>query len=372
MTKSFCIFNIFINYNTIPILSSLIHLLGNKGVPVDLVSVGNQSSFKQKEKLRTITLKHVLFNSFAPFVILVKWFPRMFHSQYTHIIAVDPTTLIPAVILGKLFNKKLFYISLEVYVKKDINNVYYRYYYLQQRYLLRFFDKIIIMDKDRKKMLLDNTSIKHPDKKFLFLPNSTLQTDRKTDSHFLHDRLKINRKKKILLIAGEIGERSYASELYLISRKLPPDFVIVMHSRRVVHDATNDLPDDEKFKISQQPVEIEFLDVLFSSAYIGLSLYKVAASGIEAENVRNIGKSSGKLNNFLKLGIPVIMSRLPFFEEIENRYQCGVCIDDMDGFLDALNEISGQYAGYKQNAIACYSSELHFESAFEETFSELI
>lgn len=362
-----CIINLFIDYKTIPVISSIITSL-SKNHEVHLLTVNASNSEVPQKNFYIKNYPKLLFNSISPFLIVFRSLFYAYKNKYDFLISVDPQTIIPGVILGKLLGIKLIYISLEIFVKEDKNNIWFQIYYLQQRFLLRFFDVFIALGEARKELLIKNSSPVIIDKNFFILPNSTLKTENIIDKNFLHKRLGISSTKKILLIAGEIGERSYVKELSLLSRKLPEEYVIVVHARRKVSDIFfDDISNkSEKFIISNDPVEPSELDSLFSSAYIGLVLYKVPLKGIEAENVRVIDKSSGKANNFLKVGIPIIMTRLKYFEYIGNKYECGVCINSVDDIINVVSKISTSYEFYSKNALGCFDAELKFESNFEK------
>lgn len=362
-----CITNLFIDYKTIPVLSSMITLLA-KNHDVHLLTVNEWTASSPQRNIHYKNYPKLLFNSISPFILLFRSIFYIKKNKFDYFISVDPQTIIPGVILGKLLRIKLIYISLEIFVEKDRNNIWFHLYYLQQRYLLRFFDVIITLGEARKELLIKNSSPAIIDKNFFILPNSTLKNENTIEKNYLHKKLGISSNKKILLIAGEVGERSYVKELSLLSQRLPEEYVIVVHARRKVSDIflKDLLNKSEKFFVSKEPVEPAELDSLFSSAYIGLVLYKVPLKGIEAENVRVIDKSSGKANNFLKVGIPVVMSRLEYFEYIENKYKCGTCIDSVDDILHVISKISTSYESYSKNARGCFDAELKFESAFEK------
>lgn len=361
-----CIINLFIDYKTIPVISSIITSLSKNHV-VHLLTVNASNSEVPQKNFYIKNFPKLLFNSISPFLILFRSLFYVYKNKYDYLISVDPQTIISGVILGKLLRIKLIYISLEIFVKEDRNNIWFQIYYLQQRFLLRFFDIIVSLGEQRKELLIKNSSPAIIDKDFFILPNSTLKNENTIEKNYLHKKLGISSNKKILLIAGEVGERSYVKELSLLSQRLPEEYVIVVHARRKISDVflKDLLNKSEKFFISKEPVEPAELDSLFSSAYIGLTLYKIPSKGIEAENVRVIDKSSGKANNFLKVGIPIIMTRLKYFEFLENKYNCGICIDSVDDILSAISKITFSYDNYSNNARSCFDNELSFEPSFK-------
>lgn len=369
-----CIFNYLIGYQTIPLLKSLISSLFTKGSKIDLFTVNGEQETSFERGFNVINFRKVLFNNLSPFVLLSGCLKYFIKKRYDYLIAVDPQSLFPAVFLSKLFNVKLIYLSLEIYVREDCNNMYFKNYYLQQKHLLKFCTRIIIMDHERKRLLNENANLDNFRTKFSFLPNTTLGYAKKESSDFLHERLNIDKRKKILLYPGELAAWSYAYELYECSKNMPDEYIIILHSRRKIDpsDFTKKIIKNANLRLSLNPVANHQLDALYGSAFIGLSLYKIALNGITARNLKIIGKSSGKHNQFLKMGIPVVMSDLPFFKYIEKKYKCGICIRDFRYLNDAIQLISENYDEYSENATKCFNKELRFDDAFEVFYRQII
>jgi len=369
-----CILNYLVEYQIVPLLKSLISSLLAKGSEVDLFTVNGERETSFERGFNVLNFRKVLFNNLSPFVLLSGCLKYFIKRRYDYLIAVDPQSLLPAVFLSKLFNVKLIYLSLEVYVREDCNNMYFKNYYLQQKHLLKFCTRIIIMDHERMRLLNENTNLDNFRTKFSFLPNTTLGPAKKESSCFLHERLNIDKRKKLLLYPGELAAWSCVYELYCCSKNLPDEYVIILHSRRKIDtsDFTKKIVENANLRLSLNPVENNQLDALYGSAFIGLSLYKIAPNGITARNLKIIGKSSGKHNQFMKIGIPVVMSDLPFFKYIEKKYKCGICIGDFRYLNDAIQRISENYNEYSANASECFNKELRFDDAFEEFYRQII
>jgi glycosyltransferase involved in cell wall biosynthesis len=55
---------------------------------------------------------------------------------------------------------------------------------------------------------------------------------------------------------------------------------------------------------------------------------------------------------FLAMGVPVIASRQPSFQFIED-YECGVLVDDEAGFIAAIDQMRHRLDEMKANALRC-------------------
>lgn len=72
----------------------------------------------------------------------------------------------------------------------------------------------------------------------------------------------------------------------------------------------------------------------------------------DAPQFRHMGTASNRLCMFLAMGVPVVASRQPSFEFIE-QYDCGVLVDDEVEFAAAINHIAGRLDMMKNNALRC-------------------
>jgi hypothetical protein len=79
---------------------------------------------------------------------------------------------------------------------------------------------------------------------------------------------------------------------------------------------------------------------------IGLAIYTNPAPQFQ-----NMGISSNRLCMFLAMGVPVIASRQPSFEFL-HRYDCGVMVESLDEFMDAVNQIRRR-PEMRANALRC-------------------
>lgn len=216
-------------------------------------------------------------------------------------------------------------------------------------------DHIITHDKWHSDFLIKNC---HADaKQFLYLPNSTFTNERHESSLYLQNLLSLSSKDVLLLHSGGLGKWFLCQELADASISLGNNQYVVFHTS---HNATGtdyfkkleqSVTDGSyPVKFSLTPVSDSELDELVASATIGLAFYSVPVLGYRAEYM---GVAAGKIGNYLKCGVPVIATKLPSLQYIED-YKCGILIDDFSQLAKAVNKILDSKEEFKENAYRCY------------------
>jgi hypothetical protein len=84
-----------------------------------------------------------------------------------------------------------------------------------------------------------------------------------------------------------------------------------------------------------------------AAADIGMVVYLQ-----DAPQFQNMGIASNRLCMFLSMGVPVIASRQPSFEFIE-QYDCGILVDSSEEFCAAVGTIAARLDEMKANALRC-------------------
>ena len=109
------------------------------------------------------------------------------------------------------------------------------------------------------------------------------------------------------------------------------------------------------------------IDEVISSAHIGLIAYdsKYGAGRV------NIRKSSGKLSQYLKCGVPVIALKLPGYEEMFTQYKCGLVFESFDQIEQCIDTIMSEYQSFSEEAFRCFSEEFDFNKFFSPLLMHL-
>jgi hypothetical protein len=215
--------------------------------------------------------------------------------------------------------------------------------------------------------------LKIKDLKFVTIPNGTLGKATLSESTFLHERLRIHMDQKIILHSGGFGSWFDSKSLAKKSANIPYRYSLVFH---VSHNVTNDEYYNEyvrgrdvndKSVFSMSPVATNELDKLISSATIGIAWYSTDILGYRATM---LGLAAGKVGNYLKCGIPVIVPDYDSFRYI-SEFSCGKQISDLTQLNDAIAEIDENYHVYSENALLCYNNLWAPEKYCSSLMSEL-
>ena len=195
----------------------------------------------------------------------------------------------------------------------------------------------------------------------MYLPNASYTDEFRGTSDYLGKRLGIDSDKVILLHSGGLGKMFLCKELAESAMDWGKDKVLVFHtSHKVEFDPyyismVQAMKGRNNVLFSMKPVPNDELDELVASATIGVALYSVGELGYRAEYM---GVAAGKIGNYLKCGIPVIVNRLPSLSYIEE-FRCGILVDDINDIEGACDEILAHYKDFQEGAYRCYNEIWH-------------
>lgn len=231
-------------------------------------------------------------------------------------------------------------------------------------------DFTVLPDENRGKIFAKANGIEEA--KIKYLPISTFGNPIARKSRYFTDLFNIPDDKKIILYAGNIIPWAMCREIVESVDKWPSDCVLVMHTWR--KDIASDdyyrelvnIADPDRVYFSTEPVAYERLPEALSSADVGLLFYKA----IDA-NFTEIGSSSNKLAQYVRVGLPVISNDLPSIREVFDKHGNGICVEHPDQIGDALEAIFGDYDRFRQGAFNSYRSHYSFSEAFRPILSEL-
>lgn len=218
-------------------------------------------------------------------------------------------------------------------------------------------DRIITHDRWHSDFLNQNCGTRN--EQFLYLPNATFTDGGKcARTHYLADKLGIDHNNAVLLHSGGLGVWFMCKELAEASQGLSEGRTLVFHTSHNTKSShyfqeIAEAVEQKKLPVrfSLNPVTDEELDTLVGSATIGLAFYSVDKLAYRA---LNMGVAAGKIGNSLKCGVPVIATRLPSLQYLED-FKAGVLIDDFTQLNDAVDRILADYAEYCEGALRCYA-----------------
>jgi hypothetical protein len=202
------------------------------------------------------------------------------------------------------------------------------------------------------------------------LPNSGAGRSMRLKSQYIQDRYAIDNSKIVLLTIGMISPLNRSLGIVNEALLWPEDHVLVIHNRydqsgEPYYESVNNLVNGSKIILSRKPVSFEELDLLVSSATIGLALYSN-----ENKNMATMGYSSGKLNYYLKNGIPVIVQSFDSLRWVEET-GCGICVSDPSGISSAIKLILKDYDKFSSAALETFNNRLSFDTAFDQLCVEI-
>lgn len=229
---------------------------------------------------------------------------------------------------------------------------------------------LLTITQDMKRARLLELVNKISIKDIMPLPNAMSGIAKKESAcHYLYDRLNIPYDKKIILWLGGCSPGGGSQELASSADQLPEDCVLVFHFRSDISTQYQyklcELADEKKVYISREMVPYDKLNNLIMSAFIGLGLY--ADKGV---NSRCIFHSSGRINSYLRFGIPCIVSDFIGFHWIE-RDNAGVCVKNWQEVLPAIVKINNNYKKYSDAAVKTFNEHLNVDRALSNIFLEL-
>lgn len=193
----------------------------------------------------------------------------------------------------------------------------------------------------------------HP---IVVVPNSVPAPAERLRSHYYQDTLGIPEDVFIVLHAGGLGWRP-AQELARVARDWDSeDMVLVFQGR--LREQIERHGDHEAVRYSRTVLPSELLDYAVSSAHVGVALYDDRTA-----NDRLMSTASGKLNLYLKNGLPVITTRLGCFDWVE-REGVGIRVGSMDDVDEAVRTIRRDYDAYTARVLRFYEERLDFGRNF--------
>lgn len=169
-----------------------------------------------------------------------------------------------------------------------------------------------------------------PIEKIIKIPVAGRGCVQRNKSFMLHDKLGIERTKKIAIYTGSVSAFCMTEELIDSAAMWPDNWVLVVHNRYGVDKRTELLrqkyAQSKKVLFSTEPVESPCqMHTLLNCADIGVALYKpLPSSKLVGNNIRYIGLSSGKIATYLQHGLPVLVNEIGIMSDCVRRYNLGM------------------------------------------------
>jgi hypothetical protein len=352
-----------------PCIPSLAILLAEKGIEVDVYAAENVTTITTDSysifenipnlKLYIYPIKSRYFRENISFLLLgflPWWLNKIRGKRYDFIIAAGVRALFLTGIYGIFARKSYIFLSLELYIRNEMPSWKGKIFKCLESFFNRRAIFSIIQDKSRAAILKRENGIDLRD--ILIFPNSSVSSNgsvKSTGSLVEHYGIS---GKRVALYAGSIFAKwAMTPELIRDALTWPEDWVLMLHSRARLQDLTQRIPelkdlDSKKILLSNNPLSERHYEEMVRAVDVGIALYE----GCVSENMYYTGYSSGKIAQYLKCGVPIILNNLPLLGDLVNNYHCGLCINSLEEIAPALHKISLRYDYYTKGARKAFAA----------------
>ncbi|KKH47211.1 hypothetical protein EO93_06220 [Methanosarcina sp. 1.H.A.2.2] len=296
---------------------------------------------------------------------------QLLSEKYNLILPYHAYGLIATGVACRIRKTPYGYFCLEIKCFDQIRNIKDKVMKSLEIHFNKKADFTIVQDNSRKELIKKTHGLQ--DGSIFCIPNSYLGPFNEC-SDYLRDKFEIPRNKTIALYSGALESWAIDENLILSVDGWDENYVLVLHGycrgdylEKVMKPLVEKINSKrKKIYLSLNLVdETEYMR-LISSADIGLAWYRKDLP----ENVSTIGLSSGKMNAYLRCGIPIIVpTYLEDLRKFAEEYRIGVAVDSEYEIKNGILEIVNAHNYYKSNTINYYKENLDFEKKFYETFS---
>lgn len=350
---------------SVPVVRNTIIMLAKNGYFVEVFiykSDGQHPSVQFRERniiIHTLQKSTTGIKKIVPNIIMfTKWASQICHkNKYLCFFGIDPAGLCVVGLLGLLYRVPWVYFSLELIISSDPIRQY-PYYKTPEKWFSRRCSLVITQDEKRAQLMAEDNNI--PLSRFVLIPNSPLGAARYRKTDFFQKAFALKAVDKILLSAGSLADFTLTRELMSAAQRFPKNWKLVLHGRSNLDDLPSYIKNNNNILISKEAVAYDKLKEIIDSADIGLAFYDLAKS----PNLIFAGKSSGKISQYLQCGLPVIIGKMPGWEEAIDQYHSGISVSSPKEIISAANTIFDNYEWFSQGALEHFEKELRFEPPF--------
>jgi len=368
-----------------PCVPNLAKCLAEKGFKVDLFTAKNLATPTGKLEHPDISIRWfpiTLNKSKETIIWLIAgfffWFGKfLIMNRYDYVIACGIRSLFVVGFLSLIFRFKYIYHSLEIYSGKQFTSLKGRIFKKCESYFNKRAVFCIIQDEKRAQILRRLNSLKG--QPIMIFPNSPLITKNNqcevTTSVMncdINKKFNIPEGKILILYSGSLSDDwSGCRKIIESTRYFSENWILFLQARTEIKETfiTADLETfikENKVIYSLKPLSEEEYNELVDRISVGLAWYES-----EDENIKYVGLSSGKISMYLLHGKPIIVNRIPMYDEICDMYKCGIVIDKTEEIPKALDKIIDKYETYSTGAYIAYEDLFNIEK-YCSTISEFM
>ncbi len=123
--------------------------------------------------------------------------------------------------------------------------------------------------------------------------------------------------------------------------------------------------DSDRIKLSDKRLSWQQAWQSMGEVDIGVAIYHN-----DSPQFQKMGISSNRLCMFIAMGVPVIVSRQPSFQFVED-YNCGYMVDSQEQFNQAVQDISNNLQQMKQNALRCAQEYINTAARHQQLLEKM-
>ncbi|GAB6282467.1 MAG: hypothetical protein STSR0008_12130 [Ignavibacterium sp.] len=282
----------------------------------------------------------------------------------------DPPGNIAAHFLTKNTENKIIFWSLELFLKKELQDWGMRLVKRFEKKFSKNIDCVVEFGEIRAKLIKEENCIPNDIPTYI-IPNSRLGKPRVSRSFYFNKLFNISVDKKIILYSGGIyGDYNNTNILIKSAYSWQEDYVLVLHAKKK-QDLANKITIDwdkaaGKIFFDDSPVAFDEIDKIYSSADIGLVINSPNSRWFYS-NHYYAQLSLGKLFHFAFNGIPVITKNLFGYEQLVEQNGIGYSIEKIKDIECSISKILEDKKKFEYNCII-----FSHNYAFEERHKQLI
>lgn len=303
-------------------------------------------------------------------VVTLLRFPRLLRSRARHIVGVDRYGLIQASSFRTFSRGPLGFFSFEIEFESEIGHRKKRC----ERRAARDVTWWVSQDAMRAELLCRenrltmNSCVTTPVASAGRLPESLTR---------LRDDLGVPKEARVVMSMGSLAAWTMVPEILRTVAQWPSEWVLIVHERyaqtaSVLNSlaADGELPTDRIFISSHRAVTPDDLAYVLAGVDLGLAFYREQPGHpLLGQNLRFMGRSSGKIATFARHGVPVVTNLGPPVSADLARYSAGYTCNaphELPALLRRLPEPAAQ-----ANAFSYFDEILDFNLAEQQLLHQL-
>jgi len=273
-------------------------------------------------------------------------------ADYAYAVGFDQGGLMAAAGLAARKRCHFVYHSLELTLSEHAHGARGRLFRAIETTCARRASIVVTQDAERAALL--TSDLRLPASRTMIAPNTPLGTYYGERSDYLRRKFGIPPSSRVVLLSGSLIRQHLALEVIESVGDWPAGFVLAVHGwapipeyKAAILKAAARWPD--RVFVSFDVLPVELVDALYSSADIGLAVYRPID-----RNFVYIGAAAGKVFGFMRVGTPMIASDLPGMSEIVVATGSGAVVRDVSEIPGRLLQITRSFDDYSRAARAAF------------------